>query len=163
MFELSLLDLAATFPRHANGALDVACAAAVTACASAAAARSVIVSAAPIPPTPVGIDGDRLTLILINLLDNAIKHGRHGGRVEVRVRLDALRAVVADVDDDGPGIPPHERERVFALGARGPTGATGSGIGLAFVRMILERIGGCIDIGDAPLGGARFRLTLPRR
>ena len=163
MFEISLLDLAATFPLHASGSLEVACAAATTACVSRAVERAVVLHVADVPPTPVAIDGDRLTLVLINVLDNAIKHGRPGGRIDVGVHLDHPRVITLTVDDDGPGIPVADRERVFAFGARGPTRAAGTGIGLAFVRMILERVGGRVEIGDAPRGGARFLLTLPRR
>ena len=107
------------------------------------------------------MDGDRLMLVLINLIANAIKHGRPGGRVAVTAELDGARTVTIAVDDDGPGIPAHDRERVFALGARGRTAAGGSGIGLALVRMILERAGGRVEIGASPLGGARFAVTVP--
>jgi signal transduction histidine kinase len=163
MFELSLLDVAATFPLRGWGALDVACHAAVSACTAAAAARGVAIVVPPIPPAMLAVDGERLTLVLINLIDNAIKHGRAGGRIALGVALDHPRAVTLAVDDDGPGIPPADRERLFAFGARGATSARGTGIGLAFVRMTMERIGGRVEAGDAPGGGARFTLTLPRR
>ncbi len=118
---------------------------------------------AALPPTPVAIDADRLMLVLINLIDNAIKHGRRGGRVEVGIDLAAPRTVTIAVDDDGPGIPAPDRERIFALGKRGATAAGGSGIGLALVRMILERAGGRVEVRDSPLGGVRFAVTIPRR
>jgi signal transduction histidine kinase len=101
--------------------------------------------------------------VLINLIDNAIKHGRVGGRVDVRADLDAPRVVTITVDDDGAGIVRADRERLFALGERGATRAPGSGIGLALVRIILERAGGRVEIRDAPRGGARFAVTIPRR
>jgi two-component system sensor histidine kinase PhoQ len=91
-----------------------------------------------------------------------VKHGRRDGRVAVSAKLDAAETVTIAVDDDGPGIPAHERERVFALGERGVTRAEGSGIGLALVRLILERAGGRVEIADSPLGGARFAVTLQR-
>ena len=163
MFEISLLDLTATFPQPAKGALDVALAGAADASAASAARHGIEVRIAAAPPTPVAIDGDRLMLVLINLIDNAIKHGRRGGRVEVAVEPESPRTVTVVVDDDGPGIPPEERERVFALGKRGPTAADGSGIGLALVRMILERAGGRVDVRESPLGGVRFAVTVPRR
>jgi signal transduction histidine kinase len=163
MFEISLLDLSATLPLTASGALDVALAGAADASAALAAKHGITVRIAPLPPTPVAIDGERLTLVLINLIHNAIKHGRCGGRVEVAAELDSPRTVTIAVDDDGPGIPPHERERVFALGERGATQAGGSGIGLALVRLILERAGGRVDIRESPLGGVRFAVTIPRR
>jgi len=79
----------------------------------------------------------------------------------VSVQTESPRTVTVLVDDDGPGIPPADRERVFALGQRGRTPADGSGIGLALVRLILERGGGRVEVRDGPLGGARFALTLP--
>jgi signal transduction histidine kinase len=163
MFEISLLDLSATFSPAASGALEVALAGAADASAALAAKHGIEVRVAAPPPTAVAIDGDRLMLVLINLIDNAIKHGRRGGRVEVAAELESPRTVTIAVDDDGPGIPPHERERVFGFGERGRTEAHGSGIGLALVRTILERAGGRVDIRESPLGGARFAVTIPRR
>ena len=65
------------------------------------------------------------------------------------------------VDDDGPGVAPDERERVFAFSQRGPTAAEGNGIGLAFVRLMAERVGGDVTVEESPLGGARFALRVP--
>jgi two-component system CitB family sensor kinase len=143
--------------------LDVALAAVADACAANAARRGTRLELPAIGPAPLAIDGDRLALVLVNLVDNAIKHGRAAGYVRVSVELGHPRAVAIAVDDDGPGIAPLLRERIFALGERGATDADGSGIGLALARMILERAGGRIEAGDSPLGGARFLLTVPRR
>jgi signal transduction histidine kinase len=163
MFEISLLDLSATFPLVDGGALDTAVQAAADAVSARAEQRSIALRIEALAPVPVAIDGDRLTLVLINLIDNAIKHGRHGGTVEVGTALDSPRTVTITVDDDGPGIPAPERERLFALGQRGATAADGSGIGLALVRMILERAGGRVDVAESPLGGVRFAVVIPRR
>jgi signal transduction histidine kinase len=162
MFEVSLLDLSSMFGRPAFGALDAALAGATEASSAIAAQHGTRVHVAAVVPIAVAIDADRLMLVLINLISNAVKHGRRGGRVEVLVESDSPRTVTIAVDDDGPGIPPRDRERVFALGERGPTPADGSGIGLALVRMILERAGGRVEIHDSPLGGARFAVTVPR-
>lgn len=162
MFEISLLDLSATFSRTERAALDVALGGAIDASAALAAAHGTQVHVPACAAATVAIDGDRLLLVLINVLANAIKHGRRGGCVAVAVQLESPRTVTVLVDDDGPGIPTPERERVFALGERGGTPADGSGIGLALVRMILERGGGRVEVRDSPLGGARFALTLPR-
>ncbi|HZW53838.1 MAG TPA: HAMP domain-containing sensor histidine kinase, partial [Candidatus Elarobacter sp.] len=161
MFEISLLDLHASFPPPAIGSLAQALQAAHDACAANAAARRVSLAFADVPALGVAIDGDRLTLVLVNLIDNAVKHGRPRGGVFVGADLSDERFVRLTVDDDGPGIAPADRERVFALGERGTTRAEGSGIGLAFVRLMLERVGGRIDLEDSPLGGARFVLTVP--
>jgi signal transduction histidine kinase len=162
MFEVSLLDLSASFALPARGLLDRALAGAAVACARGAAKRAVTMDVPVLPETPVGIDADRLTLVLINLIDNAIKHGRRGGRVEVCVCDATPRTVLLTVDDDGPGLAAAQSERIFALGVRGSTAADGSGIGLALVRMILERAGARIEADKSPLGGARFAVTLPR-
>lgn len=161
MFEISLLDLSATFPGPECGALEPALNAAVDAGAALAAAHGTQLRVSAFAPITVAIDGDRLVLVLINVLANAIKHGRRGGRVAVAVEAESPRTVTVLVDDDGAGIAPPERERVFALGERGRSAAEGSGIGLALVRLILERGGGRVEVRDSPLGGARFALTLP--
>ncbi len=109
----------------------------------------------------VAIDPDTLAAVFVNLFDNAIKHGRVNGRIEIAVGCHANRCDVF-VDDDGPGIPEHLREHVFRSGGRGLSRTEGSGLGLMSVRELLGRGGGAIDVSDAPLGGARFTLRLPR-
>lgn len=162
MFEISLLDLHTTRLNRGSGALDVALNAAVDACAANASARAIRVRRCGVVPTLVEMDADRLTHVLINLIDNAVKHGRTGGMLEISADLsDPLLAFVT-IDDDGPGVDVADRERIFALGERGDTRAEGSGIGLALVRLMLERAGGRVDVAQSPLGGARFRVHLPR-
>jgi signal transduction histidine kinase len=163
MFEISLLDLRADALGAATGSLVAAIESARDACAANAAARGVSLAIGPVPAARVRIETDRLTLALVNLIDNAIKHGQAGGRVRVHVDADDQRCVCITVDDDGPGITPEDRERVFALGQRGRTSSDGHGIGLALVRLILERAGGRVQLESSPLGGARFVVTLPRR
>ncbi len=110
----------------------------------------------------VAIGGDRLTQIVINLIENALKHGRPGGLVRVSVTATTARTIEIRVDDDGPGIPAAEREAIFSLARRGSNArAHGSGLGLAVVRLMVERIGGEVDATDSVLGGAQFRLRLP--
>jgi signal transduction histidine kinase len=69
------------------------------------------------------------------------------------------------VDDDGPGIPPADRARVFDRFTRLDEGrardAGGVGLGLSMVKAIVERHGGSVTVDDAPLGGARFVVELP--
>jgi signal transduction histidine kinase len=162
MFEISLLDMRAALPAPASGSLAHAVDAALDACAAAATARGVSIVRDDVPALRVAIDADRLTLVLVNLIDNAIKHGRPGGGVFVGIRLDDDKLVRITVDDDGPGIAAGDRERVFVFGDRGMTDATGNGIGLALVRLMIERAGGRVDLETSPLGGARFILAVPR-
>ncbi len=163
MFEISLLDLSADPVRSgAPGSVSRALQKAVDACASAASERGVGIATDEPDDVIVAVDEDRLTLVLVNLIGNAVKHGRPAGGVFVGVDHGDARFVRITVDDDGPGIAAGERDRVFAFGERGPTQASGNGIGLALVRLVLERAGGRIELERSPLGGARFIVTVPR-
>jgi signal transduction histidine kinase len=162
MFEISLLDLQATFPPATTGSVERAIDAAIDACSAAASARAVTVVRPLGEAATVGMDSDRLTLVLINLIDNAIKHGDSNGTVRISSNVSDRRCVHIIVEDNGPGVCAEERERVFTLGERGQTEAAGSGIGLALVRLMLERVGARVDVDDSPIGGARFTVTLPR-
>jgi signal transduction histidine kinase len=110
------------------------------------------------PAGTLRADPDGLTQVIRNLLANA---RRHAG-LEGRVRLSAVAAgerLAIRVDDDGPGVPPRERERVFDRFHRSEAsrsrGSGGSGLGLAIARSIVEQHGGRIWIESSPLGGAR--------
>lgn len=162
MFEISLLDLQAGVSPAAPCAVAAVLEAARDACAANAAARDVAIVIGETATLRVAIDADRLTLVLVNLIDNAVKHGRPCGSVFVAVGEHDPRFVRISIDDDGPGIAPGDRERVFALGARAATRAAGTGIGLALVRLMLERAGGRVELDRSPLGGARFALFVPR-
>ncbi|MFO7590073.1 MAG: HAMP domain-containing sensor histidine kinase [Acidimicrobiia bacterium] len=104
----------------------------------------------------------QLTSVVRNLLDNACRHA--ATRVDAHVTVDGPEIVLI-VDDDGPGVPVPERERVFERFTRLDEGrsrdAGGVGLGLAMVRAIAERHGGHVAIEDAPIGGARFVVRLP--
>lgn len=112
---------------------------------------------------PVRVRGDSSSLerLLRNLMDNATRHARH---VEVSVVADDGTAVL-DVDDDGPGIVPGDRLRVFDRWVRLDAGRShddgGAGLGLALVREIATAHGGTVEVLDSPLGGTRFRVRLP--
>jgi signal transduction histidine kinase len=161
MFDISLLDLREATPPASSAMLAAAVRAAAEAVAPQVRAHGSRLELDACGGIEVALGRDALTQILINLLDNAVKHGRVGGRVE----LGALRRaahVELWIDDDGAGIPPDERESIFALGQRSAgVRAVGNGLGLAFVRLMLERTGGAVEACDSPLGGARFRLWLP--
>ncbi len=105
------------------------------------------------------IDPTAATRILTNLVDNAIRHGREGGRVVVDVRNGD--GVTFTVDDDGPGIPADQRDVVFGrFEQRSATGVTGTGLGLSVVRTLAERHGGHTRIEASPLGGTRVIVHL---
>lgn len=114
---------------------------------------------------PVFADGDRVTEILLNLLDNALHHTPSGGIVEVSTASEAGTFVRLTVADSGPGIPPDQRERIFdrfyRMDASRSSATGGSGLGLAIVRALVEAHGGMVTAGEGPGGGASFSFTLP--
>lgn len=106
--------------------------------------------------------GERQDLeeMLGNLIDNAALHG--GGRVFITVESvgDALRVLV---EDDGKGIAPAQRSRLFERGERLDTDKPGTGLGLAIVKDVAELYGGSVELADSEdLGGLLVILTLPR-
>jgi signal transduction histidine kinase len=110
-----------------------------------------------VAPAPLPGDAARLRRLVTVLVDNAIRHGREGGRVRVTVRPGRLV-----VEDDGPGIPAELRGRIFERFWRGADASPGgSGLGLAIAGWIAERHGGRILVGDSRFGGARFEVRLP--
>lgn len=105
-------------------------------------------------------DPARLRQVVVNLVDNAIRHSPPGGRVSVRAGVGP--GLQLDVRDDGPGIPASERERVFQRFTRGDTSDGGTGLGLAIARWAVELHGGTIEVLDAA-HGCRIRVTIPDR
>ncbi|MBL8657113.1 MAG: sensor histidine kinase N-terminal domain-containing protein [Altererythrobacter sp.] len=110
----------------------------------------------------VGIERQDLDEILGNLIENAAKYG--GGSVFVTIDAEAgASACTIWVEDDGPGIPPPERTRIFDRGARLDTGKPGTGLGLAIVRDVAQIYGGDVALAESEdLGGLLVRLSLPR-
>ena len=111
---------------------------------------------------PVGFDPRQLGRALDNLVLNADRYGH--GRIHVRAWVGDGAAGI-DVEDDGPGIPVSERERVFEpftrLDSSRSRESGGFGLGLAIVRRVIRAHGGEVAIEDAELGGSRFRLRWP--
>ena len=105
-------------------------------------------------------DGEAVRQALLNLLDNAIKHGRRGGRVEVRAELEG-EAVKVSVADDGPGIRQRDRRRVFGRFERGETESAGTGLGLSLVEQVAQAHGGRVDLATEDNQGSTFTLVLP--
>ncbi len=119
---------------------------------------------APEKAVPVRGDGAMLRRVLDNLMANAVEHSPKGSVVKVEVYA-CEAGVEIRVVDQGPGIPPEQRENVFEKYARlelRQAGVTANrGLGLTFCRLAVEAHGGSIWIDDAPDGGAAFRTLLP--
>jgi len=119
-------------------------------------------------PAPVEGNPDELHRMVLNLLENAIRHTPPG--TDVRIRVDAddecVKLIVAD---DGPGLPEGMEEQVFRRFVRGGGPAdtnagngTGTGLGLSIVRAVAVAHQGSVVADRAKRGGARFTVSLPR-
>lgn len=137
-------------------------AAVVARCASdvagAAAARGVRVESSPVSAI---VDGDerRLRELVRNLLENAVRHARSSVRIASQRSGRTCEIVV---EDDGPGIAPEDRERVFQRFYRSSEDGGGTGLGLAIVRWIAKAHAGTVTIAqNGEAGGARFVTSIP--
>ena len=126
--------------------------------------KSITVTAVTKPASTEGLE-DAVRLMMTNLTDNAVRYTPEGGRIEIRTRTDAdTDGAVIEICDNGPGIAPEERERVFdrfyrALGTK----TSGTGLGLAIVKRIVDIHHGTIAIDDGLDGrGTTFRIRLPK-
>lgn len=134
--------------------------------------RSIVEIDAP-PSLPISIEGAdkirvdkaKLTIVLRNLISNAVKHGRTKDP-QLKIRLVQNRkSVEISVEDNGPGIEEVHRERIFTLFAtlgESSEGPKVDGVGLAMVRKIVRRLGGDVSVASSALGGAAFCVTLPK-
>jgi two-component system sensor histidine kinase BaeS len=108
-------------------------------------------------------DAGRLRQLLMNLLDNAIRHTSRGGFVRVQIGHDGGTPVLV-VADTGEGILPEDLPHIFQRFYRGDRArqrsAGNSGLGLAIVRWIVDAHGGTIHVSSAPGRGAIFTVTL---
>jgi signal transduction histidine kinase len=113
----------------------------------------------------VMVDGarDELHRLALNLMENAIKHTPDGTHVRAAVAQENGH-VLLSVEDDGPGIPPELRDKVFERFVRGSGDRGGSfGLGLSIVRAVAESHGGTVSLAEPSTGrGTRFVVTLPR-
>ncbi|WP_106970222.1 sensor histidine kinase [Kitasatospora phosalacinea] len=120
------------------------------------------------PPDLAAVaDAERLHQVVANLVDNACKHSPAGGTVTVRARAAEGGGLLLEVEDQGPGIPAEDRERVFERFGRsgsptalGPGSDGGTGLGLAIARWAVDLHGGRIRVAEAA-AGCRIEVTLP--
>jgi signal transduction histidine kinase len=136
----------------------------------------VSVDAGGVSAGPVDGDADALRRAVRNVVDNAARHANGRVAMSLSPSVSSLTddgddagsgTVTLAVEDDGPGVPSDQRERVFERfvrldDARARDGG-GSGLGLAIVAEVVSAHGGTIRITDAALGGARVQITLPTR
>jgi two-component system sensor histidine kinase SenX3 len=114
-------------------------------------------------------DADLLGRVMLNLLDNAVKHAPEGSAVEVRMSAPSGKVVEVAVVDAGPGIGEEAKERVFerfyrvdtARARAENTATSGAGLGLPIARRIAEMHGGRVDLVSSRPGRTEFRVRLP--
>lgn len=110
------------------------------------------------------VDRNAITQIVVNILDNAVKHGPPSQTIHITLLTRGSEAWI-QVDDEGSGVPATERERIWEPYVRldAATGArvSGSGIGLSVVRDLADAQGGRTWVDETPAGGARFVVALP--
>ena len=123
--------------------------------------REVTLTCRAVAPLPtVTWDAEAVRRAVLNLLDNAIKHGRQGGHVLASAFAEG-DAVCLSVSDDGPGIARRERRGVFGRFVRGSTDAPGTGLGLHFAEQVAHAHGGRVDLVTEDGSGCVFTLRLP--
>jgi nitrogen fixation/metabolism regulation signal transduction histidine kinase len=108
----------------------------------------------------VRLDPEQIRRVMINLVDNAAEAMERRGCIVVETQRDTANNVIRIVvADNGPGIPPAEREKLFL--PYYSTKGRGSGLGLAIVRRIIAEHGGSIEVADNQPSGTRFTIELP--
>lgn len=111
------------------------------------------------PDLTVMADAERLYQVVVNLLDNAARHGPRAGRIDV-IASATTDSILIEVRDEGPGIAVADRGRIFERFTRGErAGGGGTGLGLAIARWVVDLHGGTIAVVDP---GSRIRVALPR-
>jgi signal transduction histidine kinase len=114
------------------------------------------------PPAavPVRADTDQLRQVLVNLLLNAAQAMNGIGQLGLSLEVDGAICRL-HVDDNGPGIPAADRERVFEPFVSTKQHGEGTGLGLSICRRLIDAHGGQLTALEAPSGGARFCVVLP--
>jgi len=118
-----------------------------------------------VPDGVLRADEDRVAQVVRNLARNAVEHTGPDGLVRLCATAKPRGWLEIAIEDDGPGIPPAQRDRVFdrfhRVDSSRARGKGGAGLGLAIARAIVEAHGGRIGAGDSPEGGARVAFELP--
>jgi two-component system, OmpR family, sensor histidine kinase KdpD len=109
---------------------------------------------------PIDADLVLTSRVLVNLIDNAVRHSPVGAPVVIRAAAVPPGVIELSVTDQGPGVDPGRRDEIFGLFAR-RAGDAGAGLGLTIAKTFVEAHGQRIWVEDAPGGGARFCFTLP--
>jgi two-component system OmpR family sensor kinase len=117
------------------------------------------------PPAQIAGDPDELHRLILNLLENGVRHTPPGSRIDVTISP-GEGSVALDVSDDGPGLPSGPEDQLFGRFVRGDGPAdlmsdAGTGLGLAIVKAVATSHGGEVVAGRSAAGGARFTVTLP--
>ena len=165
LFALARADAGISAARHEALYLEELVHGATRAVRALADSRGVRVELGNVVEAPLQGDADLLGRLFLNLLDNAIKHSPRGGTVRVTMARGAGAYEIA-VADEGPGIAPADRERIFERFVRldGDAGAaerSGAGLGLAIARRIAEAHGGTLALAPSTGAGAVFVVRLP--
>jgi signal transduction histidine kinase len=147
-------------PQRAPENIDALIARCVAMLAAQAARQAVTIEHVPAEDPIVDADAGQITQVLLNLLLNALHILTGGGRIRISARGDA-DTLILEVADNGPGIAAADRQRIFEPFVYRREG--GLGLGLAVVKQIIHAHGGEIVVDTADLGGALFRIYLPRR
>ncbi len=131
-----------------------------------AAKKKTVVNFVPATVPKLMLDSAKMRQVIDNLLSNAIKYSPPGATITVTLTADAARGTCTfAVQDQGPGIPEGERDRLFKdfsrLSVRPTGGEKSTGLGLAICRKIVEAHRGTITAENLPTGGCEFRVVLP--
>lgn len=109
------------------------------------------------------IDGNKTERLLMNIIGNAMKYSR--AHISVALNIQSDNTICINIADDGPGVPPKERERIFdayyQISNDNVASSLGTGLGLAYAKLIAVAHKGNITVSSNPGGGALFSITLP--
>ncbi|HEX2227552.1 MAG TPA: ATP-binding protein [Candidatus Binatia bacterium] len=131
--------------------------------------KNITIEAPPIDGNRVAwADRDKITQVLTNLIDNALKFTPRGGKVSLALEpVPGSHWLRLSVIDNGPGIPPEEAKRIFdefyQIHQRGAEKIKGVGLGLAICKKLVDMHGGTLDVTSAPGAGSTFSFTVPAR